>query len=273
MKMKNILKGLGVTVLFTLTVFSETCLGLDAAALSAMLDQGDKVTVIDIRSQKLYMQSHIRDAINIPAGIIARKPLPPIGSVVVCGDGIRQDITLKAVAALNLKTGIQAEHLEGGFAAWQTLNLPSTQSSGMKTERLRYITYEELRRASAGNPAMVLVDLRRQHTKKRKTGQNRSPDDNRNLSDLSEMFPELEVITLDRRNSDSDPQSKDISIAALSGLSKSGPNGVYVLIDEGDGKSEKVARRLHGSGLKQVVILVGGERILQREGRPGLKSK
>ena len=95
--MKNMLKCFAITIMFTLVVSPQAALGIEAGALKELLDQGEKVTIIDIRSLKLYTENHIRGSINIPAGIIARKPLPPIGRVVVCGDGLRIDITLKAV--------------------------------------------------------------------------------------------------------------------------------------------------------------------------------
>jgi rhodanese-related sulfurtransferase len=265
--MKNMLKGFAITIIFILVILSETSFGIEVGALKEMLDRGEKVTIVDIRSLNLYTENHIRDAINISAGIIARKPLPPIGRVIVYGDGIRKDITSRAVEALNSKTGIQAELLAGGFAAWQSLNLPSTQSPGMKNERLRYITYEELRRASEGNQNMVLVDIRPAGKKKNKAEQKLSTDDNRNSFDLVEKFPDLEVISLDPKDPGLSTKSKEISIAELSGLKKSGHTKVYVLVDRGDGKSEKVARRLYGSGIKQVTILVGGEKILQKEGQ------
>jgi rhodanese-related sulfurtransferase len=271
--MKNMLKCFAITVIFTLVISPQAALGIEAGALKEMLDQGEKVTIIDIRSLKLYAANHIRGAINIPAGIITRKPLPPIGRVIVCGDGIRQDITLKAVEELNTRPGIQAEPLAGGFAAWQTLNLPGSRSPGMKSEALRYITYEELCNASEGNQNMVLVDMRLAVKKKVKTGRDTAAGDNPNLSDLSEKFPDLEVITLDRKNTNYSTKGDEISLSKFSGTKRGGDDKVYVLIDSGDGKSEDVARRLYGSGLNQVVILIGGERILQREGRQGSQTK
>ena len=272
-KMKNCMKALVITIIFVLAILPQTVFGIEVDALKEMLDKGEKVTVIDIRSLKLYTENQILGAINIPAGIIARKPLPPIGSVVVCGDGIRKDITMKAVEELNSKAGIQAEPLEGGFAAWQALNSPSTQSTGMKSERFRYITYEELKKAAKSNQNMVLVDLRLPVQNKIKAGRSKSKDSKRNLSNFSEKFPALEVVALDYKNSNSDNGSREISISALSSIKDIGHNKVYVLVDRGNGKSEKVARRLYGAGIKQVVILVGGERILQREGQTSLQTE
>ena len=56
--------------------------------LKEMLDQGEKVTIIDVRHTALYAAGHIPGAINIPSSIIAMKRFPPLGDVVVYGDGI-----------------------------------------------------------------------------------------------------------------------------------------------------------------------------------------
>ena len=68
-------------------------------------------------------------------------------------------------------------------------------------------------------------------------------------------------------------EDKDISIAPFSGSERNGLKQVFVLVDSGDGKAEKVARRLHGAGIRQVVILIGGEKILQREGQSGSETQ
>ena len=271
-QMKNVLKGLVINMVFVLAVLPDVGLGITVEAFKGMLDHGDEVTIIDIRPRVSYTEGHIPGAINIPAGIIARKLLPPIGRVIVCGDGIDKGEALEAVRTLNEKAGIQADLLEGGFAAWEALNLPSTKRRGVKRERFRYITYQELKKASANNRDIVLVDIRSSGEVERHTASELPALSVEGLSDLSEKFPGVEIVTLDRRDLGSDSKAGDISIAALTGIKASRHNRVYVLIDRGDGKAEKVARRLHAAGIKQVVILVGGERILQREGRSGLKT-
>src|SRR4030043_401175 len=84
---------------------------------------GEQVTIIDIRALELYREGHIPGAINMPATIISKKKLPPLGTVVVYGDGIRTDLTNGAAEALNAMSGIEAVMLDGGFSAWESLNL------------------------------------------------------------------------------------------------------------------------------------------------------
>lgn len=268
--MKNRMKGLTAMALVMVTVLLPgACFAIDAETLEEMLDQGQKVTVIDIRSRELYRAGHIRDAIHVPASVIARKPLPPIGRVVVYGDGIRNDITLKAVEALNAKAGIQAEMLEGGFSAWNAQNFPKSQRPGMRKGQCRYITYEELQKARTTNRNLVLVDARQLQKKQRKTEQEKSRANAQDLSDLSEKFPGLEIISLDRKALLGGPKGENVSISAFS----KEHNAVYVIIDSGDGTAEKMVHRLYGAGIRQVVVLLGGERSLRREGLPGLKTE
>jgi hypothetical protein len=49
------------------------------------------------------------------------------------------------------------------------------------------------------------------------------------------------------------------------------PLPLMVLIDNGDGKAQKMARILKANGVQRVVVLAGGERILERDGAPGLQ--
>ena len=49
------------------------------------------------------------------------------------------------------------------------------------------------------------------------------------------------------------------------------PLPLMVLIDDGDGKALEMARILKANGVQRVVVLAGGERILERDGAPGLQ--
>lgn len=266
-KMKNILVGSMVGILLALAVMPGVCHGITGEELKVMLGQDEAVTIIDIRDRGLYTEGHIPGAINIPSGIIESKQLPPIGRVIVCGDGIRNDLTLKALDALNSKEGIQAEMLEGGFAAWEALNFPNTGRIGVKRELFRSITYQEFQKASADNSHLVLVDMRRWN------GEEDRNESEANLSDLSGKFPGLEILTLENRGGDSGGKNGDIPIAAIVGHRGPRHDRIYVLIDSGGGEAERLARRLHAAGITEIAILLGGEEALKREGRPGFQSE
>ena len=106
--MKRILLAI-IGLVTVLLVTLATGWAVTPRQLKEMMAQGDKVTIIDVRSTGMYLQGHIQGAINIPVSIIDKKRLPPIGNVVVCGDGVLDDLALEALDALNLKRGIEAE--------------------------------------------------------------------------------------------------------------------------------------------------------------------
>jgi len=253
----TLMKRILIVIIGLVTVFFftlATSWAVTPVQLKQMLDQGDKLTIIDVRNTGLYSQGHIQGAINIPASIIAKKRLPPIGTVVVCGDGVRDDIALEAVKALNRKRGIEAEMLQGGFAAWEALNLPT---------------------AAAANADIVLVDLRSRTTSAEKSTAAHTqspPAANRTLTDLSKKFSGHTIIHLNRKTRS--PGNKwDVSSVIQTRGKGSHHRYHYVIIDDGDGEGEKVARRLFAAGVKRVAILTGGERILRRDGRAEVVRK
>ena len=229
-----------------------------------MMEQGDKVTIIDVRGTGIYSQGHIPGAINIPSSIIAMKRLPSIGDVIVYGDGIRTDLTVAAVDELNTRTGIQAEMLEGGFAAWKALNFSTTHKAGLGKMRVQYLTYHDLEKAAAHNPDIVLVDLRT-NTESTQV----SPE---TLTDLSEKFSGRHIIRPDRKRGAAGKQW-DIAASILKRKKGSHHRYHYVIIDNGDGEGQEVVSRLFAAGVKRVAILIGGEHILRSEGQPGQMKK
>ena len=240
-----------------------TVFAISPLQLQEMMGRGEQITIIDIRALELYREGHIPGAINMPATIISKKKLPPLGTVVVYGDGIRTDLTNGAVDALNAMPGIEAVMLDGGFSAWESLNLPTTHESGFREERLPYLSYEELEKVVEANPDIVLVDLR-STPEQGKT--------NSTLTDLSVVFPGLNTIRLHRKLR-SDGKEWDISTVTRRGAKDTQYRWLYILIDDGDGEAEKAARILKAAGIKRAAILTGGEQILRRGGKPGLETK
>ncbi len=244
------------------TLLPVLCFGISAEALKNMLDQGVKVTIIDVRSGSDYSAGHIPNAIHIPPEIVEMKTFPPLGKVVVYGDGINRAKTEEVVSALNKKPGIQAQILDGGFLAWEDLQYSSTGGGGVKREKFLYMTYQELLQMMDDNGNIVLVDVRGAGAGKKERDRAAVPI--AEPLDLSRQFPGREIITWSSSSHSRDP---------LSGAEGGSRDSVYVLIDRGDGGAEKAARRLHSAGMKRIAILMGGERSLEREGRPGLKTQ
>jgi rhodanese-related sulfurtransferase len=238
------------------------------AELQALLAQGEPLTLIDVREESMYRAGHIANAINVPYRVVARKNLPPLGRVVVYDRGLGGTDAAHAVRMLDEKPGIQAEVLEGGYAAWEANRGTTTRPAGFQPEKLDYIAYQDL--SDLGASDVVLVDLRKPNvqTSGQLTRQGMTADA-APLSALEEKFPGKAVVE----------SPFDIpAVAARAGgekslqrMSEAEPVPVMVLIDSGDGEAEKTARILRANGIRRVVILAGGERIIERDGAPGLQ--
>ena len=231
--------------------------GVTVADLQKQLAGGAKLTVIDVRSPELYSQAHIPGAINIPASLCPLKNLPPLGSVVVYGDGLgREGVNAveDAAAALGKKPGITADVLQGGFASWESGQALTTRANGMKSETFNYITYAELK---AARPAdMLLVDLRKPQAFARQSLAAGANAPSQPLTDLSREFPGMALAK---------------SVPEKSALAKSGAPALVILIDSADGAAQEAARALKAGGGRRYAILAGGELILARHGQAGLQ--
>jgi rhodanese-related sulfurtransferase len=217
--------------------------GLTVAGLREELAGGGKITVVDIRSPLAFAREHIPGAINIPAALCGRKNLPPLGPVVVCGDGLGGD-EAGAAAALAKKPGLKVEVLDGGFAAWKSAQGLTTRGPGLKRETFNYVSYARLKAAKADG--IVLLDLRKPAFS--------APQP---LTDLQAEFPGMRLA-----------RSRAEALGSAGGAPP-----LVVLIDSGDGTAEAEARRLKAGGTHRYLILAGGELILARHGQAGLQRK
>lgn len=221
---------------------------ISVSQLQTELASANKPTVIDVRQNNLYVKEHIPGAINVPASLCPLKRLPPLGRVVVYGEGLgpREEAEFqKAVEALSQKPGMTVDVLVGGYAAWQSAQGLTTVGRGLKPERFNYLSYAELQ---AADPSDVrLIDLRKLTPEVRKNSDS--------LTDLSREFPGRRVA----------------SSAQLQTEAKSGTTPLVVLIDSVDGSSEAAARLLKANGVRRYAILMGGELAIQRKGAPGLQ--
>lgn len=226
--------------------------------LQQRLKAGDQMTLIDVRSTRQFEEGHIPGAINIPASLCAQKHLPPLGKVIVYDAGLGLTQPDEAAAALGAKKGISVEILDGGYAAWQSLQTVTTRGRGMKAEKYNYISYADLKAAKPDE--IVLVDLREQRSSfSPNASKVAGASTNQPLTDLSREFPGLH-------------QSKlPIESKAVKSSGGKGPPPLLVLIDNGDGKAQRMVKTLKSQGVKRYVILAGGELILARHGQAGLE--
>jgi rhodanese-related sulfurtransferase len=241
-----------------LGVGASNCLSaMTVTELQQQLAKGEKLTVIDVRSPTLFGRGHIPGAINVPAALCPEKNLPPLGKVVVCGEGLGRDTVDSAANALAAKPGITVEMLDGGFVAWESVQALTTKSRGLQPETPNYITYAQLKAAKADD--LVLVDLRKRPSAKHKLVANEAVPSSQTLTDLSQEFPGKRVMYT------------AFEAGARRQLREGSAAPLLVLVDNGDGAAQAMARTLKANGVKRYVILVGGELILARHGQAGLQ--
>jgi phage shock protein E len=230
--------------------------------LDALMKSGTPVTIIDLRSTEAYQQGHIPGAINIPHRLIAEKKLPPLGRVVAYCDGLGSTYAGECVAALNAKPNIQAEALEGGYAAWQTFTNVTADASSVRKETPRTITYTDLE-ATKGQD-VVIVDVRRDPASIAPTT-GEPPTEKLNLATFRQESVPAATVTSDAFTQLSRLRSDATRYVRAPSL--------FVVIDNDNASAMETALRIQQSGYKRVVVLAGGEEIIRRKGRPGLSRQ
>jgi len=289
------------------------CLGLTALALplgaiqpealAERLGQAKPPRIIDVRATHEFEIAHIPGALNIPLEVLSRRTLPPLGEVVVVADGQGVVDPAAAVAILNAKPGITADVLEGGLAAWESGQRPSTRASGLSQESLPGITYQQLLNGKESN--LVLVDLRAAEVSASSlqvspatrsvasstvtaiTPVNNAalgPDPIANLAGklrgarvAGDPFAPPDTLSAVAAVSTVKGQSAPPSVKAATPAAASTPTAapvtipagvapLLVLIDQGDGRAQETARRLLASGNRRFVILSGGVEAVRLEG-------
>lgn len=226
------------------------------AQVRQRLADGEKITFVDVRNQTLFQAGHIPGAIHIPAQLVPAKQLPPLGNVVVYDGGLGETSATAAASVLNQRPGFSAEALDGGLAAWTSTRADTTQPGGMQAEGNPEITYAQLQQVQGAD--VVLVDLRQPAATTAKAA---AATTNAPLTDLTSEFPKARVVQSPFAGATM--QSK-VAVAAT-------PPPLLVLVDNGDGRAEAMARTLKANGVTRYVILAGGEQILAVHGQAGLQ--
>ncbi|HSH09482.1 MAG TPA: rhodanese-like domain-containing protein [Oceanipulchritudo sp.] len=260
--------GCALLILFPVGIFAQSITVEELA--ERMVGDGVPPFIIDVRRSHEYEKSHIPNAISIPLSLLEGRRFPPVGEVVVYGDGLGRTDMEEAMELLSSKTGIVPVYLDGGFAAWEARSGFSTGAKGFQEPENGFITYQQL--ITTGGEGVVLYDLR-------KGGRN-----SLNRASLLDHFPQA-------RLGQGSPYAllhrpADTPAMARSGNGKPGgqPNpllrgnatatdDLIVLIDDDNETAFKVCEQLRAAGYSRVQVLAGGEMIMEFEGRPGLERQ
>ena len=240
---------------------------ISVEVLADKLVSEDIPFLIDLRRSHEFEKAHIPNAVNIPLVALGSRNLPPLGEVVVYGDGMGRIDAAEAVAMLEDKPGLQPFYLEGGFAAWQTRSGITTQSKGLSSASTGKITYQTL--MDNQGEGVVIYDLRK------------GPGIRDNRDSLLEHFPRARMgagspYRLLRGPYAQLKQPVEGNSNKPNPLIRKGAkqtDQLIVLIDDDNESADAMARRLQAGGLKRVAVLVGGDTIIRHQGRSGLSRQ
>ncbi len=235
--------------------------------LAEQISAGQTPFIIDLRRSHEFERSHIPGAVNIPISMLASKRLPPLGEVVVYGDGFGRVDEKKALTLLEDKNGIEPAYLLGGYAGWETHSGITTNTRGLSHASIGTITYQTLKESEG--EGVIFYDLRK--------GVNRAGP----KEELLEHFPRARLgkgspYSLLRG------RSREAGKSQQSGSAQGNPwlrakkmvtDSLIVLVDDDHESAEKVAQRMKAGGFNRVAVLLGGDLILQHGGRPGLERR
>lgn len=94
-----------------------------AQELKAMLDRGEKIVLIDVRTPEEHREAHIPGSVLMPLDTLENVKKLPDGArhIIYCRSGKR---SLKAMEILSAKGFKNLADLEGGINAWMAVGGP-----------------------------------------------------------------------------------------------------------------------------------------------------
>lgn len=112
---------------------AETVSRIDAASLSARLQQGAVPYLLDVRTPEEFAEGHIAGAINIPVQQLAQRigEIPQnVPVVAYCRSGRRVEQALPMLRA----NGHAVTELQGSMLAWQAAGLPEVKPESITSK-------------------------------------------------------------------------------------------------------------------------------------------
>jgi rhodanese-related sulfurtransferase len=116
--------------------------GVNAAELKSMIDNGEDLTIIDVRTPEEYNGGHIPGSISVPINTIKDfETLPYDGKVVLyCTAGVRSSKASKIFASKGVE---ELMDLKGGIRAWEKSGgevITDKDAAFDKEEEIEYFT-------------------------------------------------------------------------------------------------------------------------------------
>lgn len=237
-----------------LLLVSNAASAMTPEELSAWLQSGERVTVIDIRHPAQYAQNHVPGAINLPMPGLTQRQLPTMMNVVVVGDGFDVTAESGAIDALRAQGVPRVEVLDGGMMAWDESGASSVQQQGLVAGGpVMYVTSTQVERAvRSGRVGVVVVDMRADVA-------GRTPFSRTGLANLWVVEPPAAA-------------SNSQIVQHILRYRDQARGKVLLLVDDGDGRAEAVGMLLSAAGVKRQAILTGGERTLETWGQGAIET-
>lgn len=280
-------------------ILSPAARGITAAELARLREDGASLRLIDVRSSALYKTGSIPGAMSVPAAVLLEKNFAPLGRVVLFCDGLGDVDVDRYVEVLNQRPGVQAEALEGGYAAWLDEGQATTAPTGMKPAVTRMIDYKKMEKIAQ---PLIMVDLRRRGPPSAEGGRATSGAGTPNTAAAPDRGGAAGVARGDTlaTGDESAPGTVDAlkefcevpgreycgdlaelrnrfakkggarGASGVESRARHEPTPLIVLVDNDYATAAEEARRMRVAGYHRVVVLTGGDLALRTKGRPGL---
>jgi rhodanese-related sulfurtransferase len=136
------------------------------------IQNGDKVTIVDIRSETSFESGHIAHALSVPIGSLQNfSPNKDEAVVIVFSE---EDLeTFEAAKNILATKSFPYFFLKGGFAGWTNLGAPSLSigdpNSFMDQSKVTYIELEAFKKFfNEKNPSLFILDVQAEENYKKK---------------------------------------------------------------------------------------------------------
>ena len=160
MKKSLLLSSLIFVFSISTTLNAQSSSNLNATAFDSKIKQTPNPQIIDVRTTGEFMQSHIKNALNIDvssndfqqkiANLNKNKAV-----FVYCLSGSRSSYAMRILSSMGFK---EIYNLSGGMMQWRGANLPETSDSSISKQTDKGMTLSQYR-SLLNSEKLVLVDF------------------------------------------------------------------------------------------------------------------